>query len=88
MGVGDVGGADVALGVGSGEGDRVVGVEDGRGAAVVGVEAGGEAGGEVVQAVRAAAHARAAAPTHQDMTRRTRPGYVSGARAPSRAGPR
>ncbi len=84
MGVGDVGGADVALGVGSGEGDRVVGVEDGRGAAVVGVEA----GGEVVQAVRAAAHARAAAPTHQDMTRRTRPGYVSGARAPSRAGPR
>lgn len=78
-----VGDADVALGVGSGDGDPVVGVEDGRGAAVVG----SEAGGEVVQAVRAV-QATAAAPTHQDMTRRTRPGYVAGARAPSRAGPR
>jgi len=70
------GDAEVGLGVAVGEADRV-------GAALVGAAVVGPgAGGEVVHAVSDAAHARAAAPTHQDMTRRTRPGYVAGARAP------
>jgi len=69
-----VGDADVGLGVGVAVGEGALAV----GAALVGPGA----SGEVVHAARAA-HARAAAPTFQDMTRRTRPGYVARARAPA-----
>ena len=75
---------DGVLGDGEGEADvgSGVGVAEAAGELLVGaalVEPG--AGGEVVHAARAA-HASAAAPTLQDMTRRTRPGYVARARAP------
>lgn len=72
--------------VGVGEGETVLGVDEGVG---VGEALGvgdvldavrladvGDALGEVVHAARAAAH------TRTEMTRRTRPGYVPGSRAP------